>query len=191
MGCSRPSPTCGATLRSLLWETMPSSVREASLSVRRCSTPPRKQPAPLSVAASLGASKCCRTRSATSKPPAISTWSATPARSPRPLATDSKSSTRPTHPNTTNSNTARRAFEPGAEDDDDDDAQPRPTQRGDEPMKFNPSEPRPYYRRGVRQLGRWEIDLRGVLDNGLKVDRQRRVFPLNPAAGKIGKRQAA
>ncbi|HLT37731.1 MAG TPA: tyrosine-type recombinase/integrase [Enhygromyxa sp.] len=58
-------------------------------------------------------------------------------------------------------------------------------------MKFNPSEPRPYYRRGVRQLGRWEIDLRGVLDNGLKVDRQRRVFPLNPAAGKIGKRQAA
>lgn len=58
-------------------------------------------------------------------------------------------------------------------------------------MKFEPSEPRPYFRRGQRQPGRWEIDLRGVLDNGLKVDRQRRVFPLNPAAGKIGKRQAA
>ena len=58
-------------------------------------------------------------------------------------------------------------------------------------MKFEPSEPRPYYRRGRRQPGRWEIDLRGVLDNGLKVERQRRVFPLNPAAGKIGKRQAA
>jgi integrase/recombinase XerC len=58
-------------------------------------------------------------------------------------------------------------------------------------MMFNPSEPRPYYRHGQRQPGRWEIDLRGTLDNGLEVQRQRRVFPLNPAVGKIGKRQAA
>lgn len=58
-------------------------------------------------------------------------------------------------------------------------------------MRFNPSEPRPYHRHGQRQPGRWEIDLRGTLDNGLVVKRQRRVFPLNPNAGKIGKRQAA
>ena len=57
--------------------------------------------------------------------------------------------------------------------------------------KYNPSEPRPYRRRGKRQPGRWEIDLRGVLDNGLVVERERRVFPLSPSAGKIGKRQAA
>jgi integrase len=58
-------------------------------------------------------------------------------------------------------------------------------------MKFHPSEPRPYHRRGVRQPGRWEVDLRGTLDNGLEVKRERRVFPINPATGKIGKRQAA
>jgi integrase len=49
----------------------------------------------------------------------------------------------------------------------------------------------PYTRRGKPQPGRWEIDLRGVLDNGLVVKRERRVFPANPAAGKVGKRQAA
>jgi len=58
-------------------------------------------------------------------------------------------------------------------------------------MKYHPSEPRPYRRRGKPQKGRWEIDLRGTLDNGLKVARERRVFPVNPSAGKIGKRQAA
>jgi hypothetical protein len=58
-------------------------------------------------------------------------------------------------------------------------------------MKYHPSEPRPYRRRGKKQPGRWEVDLRGTLDNGLKVERERRVFPLHPSAGKIGKRQAA
>ena len=58
-------------------------------------------------------------------------------------------------------------------------------------MKFNPSEPRAYSRRGVKQAGRWEIDLRGTLDNGLEVKRERRVYPASPSAGKIGKRQAA
>lgn len=58
-------------------------------------------------------------------------------------------------------------------------------------MKYHPSEPRPYRRRGKPQLGRWEVDLRGTLDNGFEVERERRVFPLHPSAGKIGKRQAA
>jgi integrase len=58
-------------------------------------------------------------------------------------------------------------------------------------MKFNPSEPRPYTRHGAKQPGRWEIDLRGTLDNGFTVKRERRVFPASPSAGKIGKRQAA
>jgi integrase len=58
-------------------------------------------------------------------------------------------------------------------------------------MKFNPSEPRPYSRRGVTYPGRWEIDLRGTLDNGFEVKRERRVFPAGASAGKIGKRQAA
>lgn len=58
-------------------------------------------------------------------------------------------------------------------------------------MKYNPSEPRPYHRRGKSQSGRWEIDLRGVLDNGLVVQRERRVFPDSTAVGRVGKRQAA
>jgi integrase len=58
-------------------------------------------------------------------------------------------------------------------------------------MKYHPSEPRPYRRRGKLYIGRWEIDIRGVLDNGLVVERERRVFPVHPSAGKIGKRQAA
>lgn len=57
-------------------------------------------------------------------------------------------------------------------------------------MIYNPSKARPYRRRGVKQPGRWEIDLRGTLDNGLEVKRERRVFPVSPNAGRIGKRQA-
>lgn len=58
-------------------------------------------------------------------------------------------------------------------------------------MKYEPSDPRPYRRRGKPQAGRWEVDIRGTLDNGLKIERERRVFPASPNAGKIGKRQAA
>lgn len=58
-------------------------------------------------------------------------------------------------------------------------------------MKFTPSKPRPYKRRGKIQKGRWEVDLRGVLDNGLVVERERRVFPATDNAGPIGMRQAA
>jgi integrase len=58
-------------------------------------------------------------------------------------------------------------------------------------MKYHASDPRPYRRRGKVQAGRWEVDLRGTLDNGLVVDRERRVFPAHPKAPRMGKRQAA
>ena len=57
-------------------------------------------------------------------------------------------------------------------------------------MIYNPSRARPYKRRGKVQRGRWEIDLRGVLDNGLEVKRERRVFPPHAKREGIGKRQA-
>ena len=57
-------------------------------------------------------------------------------------------------------------------------------------MIYNPSRARPYKRRGKVQRGRWEIDLRGVLDNGLEVKRERRVFPPSAKHDGVGKRQA-
>ena len=57
-------------------------------------------------------------------------------------------------------------------------------------MIYNPSRARPYKRRGTPQRGRWEIDLRGVLDNGLEVKRERRVFPPSAKHDGVGKRQA-
>jgi len=58
-------------------------------------------------------------------------------------------------------------------------------------MIYRPSPPREYMRKGKPVKGRWEIDLCGVLDNGLDIGRVRRVFPSKASAGRIGKRQAA
>lgn len=58
-------------------------------------------------------------------------------------------------------------------------------------MQYTPSRPRPYKRHGKTYKGRYEIDMRGVFDNGFVVERERRVFPPNDNAGPIGSRQAA